>query len=860
MVRRLGVLGALALFCLAVPSVARAQARPTAQEAQALLAARPELVAQLRQRLLVSGLSPEQVRARLRAEGYPETLLDAYMSGGAGKDSLPTNDVFNAVRALGISDSTDVEQLRQANTRAITSDTGRRVFDPRTGLPITTDQQLRLMPPDTGTRAVSERIFGLSLFRSATNEFQANLDGPVDANYRIGPGDRLVLILTGDTETTSTLDVTREGFVVIPQVGQLPVANLTLTQLESVLYSRLGRVYSGISRGADATTHFSITVSKLRSNQVFVVGDVVRPSSYRISSAGTALTALYAAGGPTDNGSLRAITIRRNDKTVGTLDVYDYLLRGDASNDIRLQTGDVVFVGVHGARVRVTGEVTRPATYELKRGETLADVIAAAGGLSATAGRRRVQIERILPPAQRLSGGLERTLIDVSGEALASGSIPPVGLEPGDVVRVFPVASRIRNQVRVLGNVWLGGPQARDAGLTLSGALRRAGGTKPDTYLGQVLISRLLSDSSRVQLRAILRDTSGATIGVDPPLMDDDEITVFSATDFRPDRFVAINGAVRKPGRVPYREGITLRDLVILANGLEERAYLADVEVARLPTDRTAGSTATTIRVPLDSTYLLERSADGHYIGAPGLPAAATSHGDFVLLAYDNVLVMQQPDWSPLRNVAVSGEVRFPGQYSIRNKKERITDLIARAGGLTSEANTDGAYFARRIAATSYQNRTEKSRGRVDSLARVGMDLAALMLHPDAPDNLLLELGDSLDVPALRNTIEVRGAVNSPTIMPVAKGQSLDYYIRAAGGKSVLADAGRAYVTQPNGKIESRRRVLWAFRVDPVPRGGATVYVPVRDTTSNSAATLQTFSIVTQLAATILTALAVLKR
>src|SRR3990170_2449747 len=370
-------LAACLLVALALAAPLPAQV-PTPQQAQQLLQTRPDLINQLRQRIGTSGLTAEQVRARLRAEGYPENLLDAYLPGGAGggRDLLPT----------------DVEALRQAINRMMLEERGARGgagavrYDPITGRPISAaefDRAWRTAGADTARKPASEQIFGLSVFRATTSEFLPNTSGPVDPGYKIGPGDQLVLILTGDVELAHFLDVTREGFVVIPQVGQLPVANLTLGNLESLLYVRLGRVYSGVRRGSGATTHFSVSVSRLRSNLVYVIGDVERPASYPISSAGTALTALYAAGGPTETGSLRRIAINRHGRTVATLDVYDYLLRGDATNDVRLESGDVVFVPVHGAHVRLAGEVTRPGTYELKEGETLRDLIASAGGFTA---------------------------------------------------------------------------------------------------------------------------------------------------------------------------------------------------------------------------------------------------------------------------------------------------------------------------------------------------------------------------------------------------------------------------------------------------------------------------------------------
>jgi polysaccharide export outer membrane protein len=892
------------LFAVTAAAPAAAQnppaGLPTAAQAQQMLQ-NPDLVAQLRDRLLASGLTPDQVRARLAAEGYPPNMLDAYLPGGTAgaRDSLPSDDVFNAMTALGVSDSADVETLRgagqdyQRSLRARRDSlTGRNiVIDPRTGLP-------REMVPDTAKKLpASEQIFGLNVFRSATSEFQPNLSGPVDANYRVGPGDQLVLILTGDVEKTQMLDVTREGFVLIPQVGQIQVANLTLAELETVLYTRLSRVYSGVKKDV-GTTRFSVTPSKLRSNQIFVNGDVMRPGSYRISGAGTALTALYAAGGPTDIGSLRTISVRRGGKTVSTLDVYNYLLHGDAGGDVRLENGDVVFVPVHGARVRVAGQVNRPATYELKETETLADVIRDAGGLSANAGLQRLQIERIIPPPQRSSAGRDRVLLEVTSDQLAGGNVPALRIEPGDIVRVEPVDARVRSKIAVNGNVWLPGTQGFTPGMTLSQALRGAGGAKPDSYLGEVLVTRLNADSSRSQLRAALRDTTGAILGTDLPLRDDDEIRVFSRTDFRPERYVAISGAVRRPGQYPYREGITVRDLVLLAGGLDESADLRAAEIARIPANRADGVTATTFRVPLDSTYLGDRGPDGKYYGPPGLPAAAGNTPEIVLDAYDNVLILPQPDWHLLRSVVITGEVRSPGRYTIQNKADRISDLVKRAGGLSPSANADGAFYTRQHAAVSYRSRRDSVRtslanarlagaagGNVpgatggaqtnttfpngplptrfanDTALRVGIDLKDVLRDARSADNLLLEDGDSLDVPPMHNTVEIQGAVNAPTVVAIAPGEKLEHYIRAAGGPNRrLADAGGAYVVQPNGKIESRHRVALVFRSDPTPRAGATVIVPVKDTTSNTVQTLQTISIVTGIVATVLTALAVIKR
>jgi len=836
----------IATLLVAGGPLLHAQARPTTAQAEALLRTRPDLAAQLQSQIAGSGLTPEQIRARLRAEGYPESLLDAYLGTASSSGAaIPGSDVFDAVRALGLVGETDLEELMRL--AGVATATGRT--------------RATAVAPVTAAEADSGlAIFGLSMFREASSLFLPNLDGPVDAGYRLGPGDQLVLILTGDVELAHTLEVTREGFVVIPQVGQIGVANLTLAELESLLYTRLGRAYSGVRRGANATTRFSVSVSKLRSNQVFVTGDVIAPGSYRVTSAGTALTALYAAGGPTDNGSLRRVEVRRGGALVATLDVYDYLLRGDASDDVRLQQGDVVFVPVHGTRARILGAVTRPATYELAEGESLSDLARAAGGLKAEAGGQRLFIERIVP-FERRSEGQARSVVDVP--LGRDGSVPALAMADGDVVRVPGIADRVRNRIAVRGHVWAEGTQGFESGLTLAEALRRAGGVKPDAYLGTVHITRLRPDSTRVQLRATLRDTTGATL--EPfALADDDEIRVYSRTEFRPPQYVAISGAVGRGGRFAWRAGLTLRDLVLMAGGLEEHAYLREAEIARIPETGDLRATAIAVRVALDSSYRFHAGG-----------AVAAREPDIALQPYDNVLILRDPNWREPRSVLLTGEVRFPGRFTLLSRSDRLSDLVRRAGGLTSEADPDGAYFARMVDTASVQ-RLRSAEARIserrpagtmirpDSAAdtasldgvysriRVGIDLREAMRARDRSDDLLLENGDSIHVPKLLQTVEVRGAVNAPTALSHA-GRRLGYYIDAAGGTTERARGRRAYVIQPNGKIESRRRALWVFTIDPKPRPGATVVVPERSEISPASNTLANITVITQILASLAT-------
>ncbi|QJR38002.1 SLBB domain-containing protein [Gemmatimonas groenlandica] len=800
---------------------------PTPAQAQDLVQNRPELVAQLRQRIQASGLSADQLRARLRAAGYPESLLEQVMGGATpGASSPPSDSLINAVRALGIVDSTDAAALRRillGGTR-----TGAAVAA-GTVAPIPSSSErpngdaARLgtsYAPDGTT------LFGYALFSQPTTVFDANAGGPVDASYKLGAGDQLVLILSGDVEAAYTLDVTREGFIVIPVVGTVPVANLTLGDLDVLLRSRLQRVYSGIG----SSTRFSVSVARLRSNQVFVVGDVQQPGSYRISSAGTALTALYAAGGPSERGSLRQVEIRRRGKPSQRFDVYEYLLRGDASGDVRLENGDVLFVPTHGARVRVSGGVLRPATYELRANESLDDLVATAGGFTDDASRRRIRIQRIVPPTQRTAEGSDRIVLDVSLPDAAKGaSAVRIPIEAGDVVEVPRVSNRVRGRITITGNVWQPGSQGIDKASTLNDAIRQAGGLKSDTYLGRVIISRLRADSTREQIRATLR-TDGTTT-TPMSLQEDDEISVFSLTEFRAPRYVALSGAVRNPGQYPYRDGMTMRDLLLQAGGLLPSASLKDAEIARLPETRLQGQLAITFRVPLDSSYVLDS------------PAAATPNGETRLAPYDNVLVLRQPDWQMQSTVTLTGEVQFPGRYALTSKTERLSDVIARAGGLTASAYSAGVAFFRGE----------------NAVGRVGVDLPSVLQNPKDRDNLLLIDGDSVHVPRYNALVLISGAVNSAVALPYEPGAPLSSYIRAAGGTTRNADVKRAYVVQANGKVETNHRYFVVIATHPKPRPGSRIIVPSRDP-SDKRDVMQFLGTMTQVIGSLVTLAVVLSR
>ncbi len=753
---------------------------------------------EVRARIRAAGLTDQDVRRRLRELGYPESLLDRYLGAGvapAGAPSLSGVQLEQVLRRLSVPDLG-----------------GRMLFD---SLALFGDT----LAADTVALAAGLAglpVFGRSLFERATTQFQPVTMGPVPPNYRLGPGDELVLILSGDVEEIYTLPITREGYAVIPNVGRVSVNGLTMAELRSGLFTYLGRVYSGVMRGPEATTFFDVSIATLRRNQVFVIGEVEKPAAYEVTSVATALQALYQAAGPTEQGSFRNIQIRRGDQTIAVLDIYEYLTRGAATGDISLDQGDVVFVPVRGRRATVDGNVVRPGVYELKEGEGLRALMDLAGGIEPEADLRRVQIDRILPPSQR-ELGVHRALFDVNVGALLDREGEFVPLEPGDKVYVFAVSEERRNTVTIRGNIWSPGVYERTPEMRLSDLIDKAGGLKDDTYLGRAQIVRLDPLDLSQSVVAI------ALTGEDDTLLQEyDEVVVYSVADFRERRFVTIYGEVQRPGVYEFQEEMTLRDLVMIAGGLLDNAYVLEAEVARIADEPDETGDLTEVRtVALDSTYVFtawveqRRRAGVPPSNGDGVQATAS---DFTLQRYDNVFIRRVPGWELQRTVTVTGEVGFPGVYALQRKDERLSDVIERAGGLTSEAYEAAVRFFRR----------QKTRGQEgDTLSRVNVDLPKVLGSPEGREDLILMDGDSIHIPEYLPTVRVEGAVLFPVSVLYEPGASLDYYVENAGGYARDGDKGRTRVEYANGSVRTVNKFL-IFRSKPRPGPGSRVFVPAQ--------------------------------
>jgi polysaccharide export outer membrane protein len=548
--------------------------------------------------------------------------------------------------------------------------------------------------------------------------------------YRVGPGDRLVLILTGEVELFEELVVTREGFVVLERVGLISVVNLTMAELRVLLRSRLANSYSGITRG---TVNVDITITELRTIQIYVTGEVAQAGAYQLASVATVTNALYAAGGPTVLGSLRAIKVRKRSGEEVLLDLYPYLLEGDVSGDVLLEQGDVVFVPVKERQVQLHGAVSRPAHYELDADDDLIDVLSEAQGFAPGANRQRMTIHRVVRPSERGPGLSDRVSISL-------------GLTP-----------------------------SKDPG-------------EPG-HLGGVLI---------------------------PPvgLQDGDSIVVDQVVNLRDSYYVSISGMVATPDTLPWQEGMTIRDLVLLARGPTVGADLRAAEVSRLPDQRGLGELANAFSVPLDSSYLSLRAApDGQYVGPRGVtfPPAGSSP-DFLLEPFDQVLILRQPEFEMPQSVQITGEVSVPGVYTLLTKTDRLADLVTRANGLLDTGYPEGGRLFRPQ----------------DELGRINVDIPTALDDPSDQANILLQPGDSLHIPEYSPTVVVTGAVNSPVTVLYREGESFDYYLAGAGGYRSDADKGKISVRYANGLAQTRSKFLfWSSYPEPGP--GSFVTVPTKD-------------------------------
>lgn len=647
------------------------------------------------------------------------------------------------------------------------------------------DDNSAVMPNQEKAEDVAKenQVYGRNIFNTKNLTFEPSVNIATPLNYRLGPGDEVIIDIWGASQNTLREQISPDGTINIAGIGPLYLSGMTINESQQYLTRELRRIYS------DENNQIRVTLGNTRTIQINVMGEVVQPGTYSLSSFSTMFHALYRAGGVNDIGSLREVQLVRNGKKVATIDVYDFIMKGKAQDDIRLEEGDVIIVPPYESLVQITGNVKRPMRYEMKKGETLATLIEYAGGFTSDAYTRNLRLVR--------QNGKEYQVNTIDDKDYASYK-----LTDGDVVTAEAILDRFTNKLEVRGAVYRPGIyELGDDVNTAKALIARADSLTDDAFTARAVIYRLRDNMTREVIPVDVAALMNGTIP-DIALQRNDVLFIPSIHDISDLGDVQIAGEVMHPGTFPYADNMTLEDLVIAAGGLREAASLVRVDISRRIKNPT--STDDTREIGEMFTFALK---DGFIVdGEPG----------FVLQPYDYVYVRRSPAYSEQKNVVINGEVLYGGTYTLTSKDERISDLVKKAGGITQFAYVRGAKLVRRANQDELKRmqdavsllQHQMGAGKVDSLGikveptfSVGIDLEAALKNPGGDADIVLREGDVISVPEYNNTVRINGAVMQPNVVSYKAGEDVKYYIAQAGGYNQTAKKNKKYIIYMNGQI-----------------------------------------------------------
>lgn len=641
---------------------------------------------------------------------------------------------------------------------------------------------------NTATTDNASQIFGHDVFtnRNLTFEPSINLATPVD--YRLGPGDEVIIDVWGASENTIRQSISPEGTIQVSGLGPVQLSGMTVKDANAYLQREFSKIYSGIS-GSEPTSQIKLTLGDIRTIQINIMGEVAVPGTYTLSSFSSVFHALYRAGGVNKIGSLRSIKVVRNGKTIADLDVYDYLMKGKMKDDIRLQEGDVIIVNPYESLVRIAGKVKRPMFYEMKPTETVATILNYAGGFTGDAYKKAVRIIR--------KSGREHQVYNVD-----EMDYSVFRLDDGDSISVDAVLKRFENRVEIRGAVYRSGLYELSGTVnTVKQLIKKAEGLRGDAFLNRALLDRENEDLSHEVIAVDLGGLLKGTVA-DIPLQKNDILYIPSIHDLKEEETISIHGEVANPGTFLFSKNMTIEDLLVQSGGLLEAAATTKVDITR----RIKDPKSTSFSSVLGKTYSFDIK-DGLVVGG---------EGDFHLEPFDEVYVRKSPAYRKQQNVVVAGEVLFGGNYALVKKNERLSDLISKAGGITPDAYVKGARLIRKM--TEEEQRRQADAVRMarmgegkDSISveklnisdtyTVGINLEKAISNPGSDFDLVLREGDVLFIPEYINTVKISGAVMYPNTVLYKRGESLRYYINQAGGYGNLAKKKKAYVVYMNGTV-----------------------------------------------------------
>jgi protein involved in polysaccharide export with SLBB domain len=651
------------------------------------------------------------------------------------------------------------------------------------------------------------KIFGSELFSNTNLTFEPDLRMPTPKNYTIGPDDELILNIYGLNISQQTLKVSPEGTVNVKYAGIVNVNGLTVDAATSILKNKLSAYYPALNSGQ---TKLQLALGNIRSIRVILIGAINRPGTYTLPSLATLFNALYVSGGPAENGSFRSIELIRNNKVIQVADLYDFLIRGDQRGNIRLEDNDVIKVPFAKLLITLNGEVNRPGIFELHKNESLEEAFEFAGGFKSKAFKGRITGSRY--------SDFDKKVIDVSGDSLAY--FKP---QNGDEFFIDSVINRYQNRVVINGAVFKPGAYALDNGMTLKHLINKAQGLKEDVFTGRALVVRTRQDLTKeyiaVELKPIIAGKEEGLL-----LQKEDSVQVASIFDLRDTATVTINGAVRKPGTFRYEENLSLKSLILKAEGFSDNATGMGIEISRRKRD---------IDVTKSGSNIVE------LIRVDDNKELSSSSTDLELKPFDIVTIKEDPYYKKQISVKISGEVLMPAVYTLQSREERLSSLIQRSGGLLYTANVSGAKLIRKkkeVADTSEIKRLftsvvkDTTKTKVDisvkNTADVAIDLNYILKHPGSADDITLEEGDELIIPRINNTVSVSGEVFKPLDVMYERGKSMKDYLSDAGGVTQLGKKNKAFVVYANGRSAKIEKTFGIFNRYPGIEPGSNIFVP----------------------------------
>lgn len=668
-----------------------------------------------------------------------------------------------------------------------------------------------------------KKVFGRDIFNNKELSFEPNMNIATPQNYRLGPGDAVIIDIYGASQKTIQSTVSPDGEVTIEGYGPVNVSGLTVAQANARLRSTLGSRYR--------SSRIKLTVGQTKTIMVNVMGEVKAPGTYTLSAFATVFHALYMAGGTNDLGTLRNIKVYRNNRLVTVVDIYDYILNGKLTGNVRLTDNDVIVVGPYDCLVTITGKVKRPMIYEMKKNESVNSLLKYSGGFTGDAYKKSVRVNR--------KTGRERSVYNVEEFDFSSFRI-----DDGDSVSVDSILPRYANTVEVKGAVFRPGMyNIGDQINSVRTLVEHAEGLTEDAFTARAVMHRMKSDRN---LEVISVDIAGILAGTSPdiPLKENDVLFIPTRQDKMTERTITIRGEVQYPGTYLYAEHETIEDFVLQAGGLTDKASTINVLVSRRVNDTKATKPDSIIA----KTYTLSLK-DGFVIdGKPG----------FELMPYDEVSIRKSPAYTEQQNVEIEGEVLFGGTYTLSRRNSRLSDLFQKAGGGTDQAYIKGARLMRkaneaekaRMEAVLKMQREQQQKNLLQLAASsnnasaitqtakdakdadlqkfnvpdeypVGIDLAEALKHPGSDADMILREGDRLIVPQYNSTVKINGAVMYANTVAYEKGKSISRYIDEAGGFASDANKSKAYIIYMNGKVA---KVGHGAKVQP----GCEIVIPAK--------------------------------